>query len=232
MVTQRLRITYRKVGALRYVAHLDLMRTWERALRRARLPLAYSKGFSPHPRLALAAPLPVGMVGEGELMDVWLDEPAQPSAVQQRLQAALPPGLEIAEVRDIGERLPSLQASTRFASYRVRLAAPDIAVDGLRRRVDKLLALAELRVEEERGDKTRSYDLRATIRTIEVETAGDEVVLRMDLDLTPERTGRPASVLAVLGVTAEPLEVARERIVIDEPQLAIQAWRERGRFEE
>ena len=54
----------------------------------------------------------------------------------------------------------------------------------------------------------------------------------MDLDLTPERTGRPASVLAALGITAEPLEVARERIVIDEPQLALQAWRARGRFEE
>ena len=78
---QRLRITYRKDGPARHVGHLDVMRTWERAIRRAKLPLAYTQGFSPHARIALAAPLPVGTIGERELMDIWLDEPAGPPEV-------------------------------------------------------------------------------------------------------------------------------------------------------
>jgi len=69
----RLRITFSKEGWLIYSSHLDLMRVWERALRRAGAPLAYSGGFNPRPKLQIARALPLGHVGEGELIDVWLE---------------------------------------------------------------------------------------------------------------------------------------------------------------
>src|SRR5690606_23094332 len=103
--TQRLRVTFAKEGPLRFVAHLDMMRTWERAIRRARLPLAYTQGFSPHARIALAAPLPVGVVGRRELLDLWLGEPLPTEEVAERLAAAMPPGLRIVAIEVVGDAL-------------------------------------------------------------------------------------------------------------------------------
>ena len=239
---QRLRITYRKSGAARYVAHLDVMRTWERALRRAKLPLAYSQGFTPHARIALAAPLPVGTVGEREQMDVFLEEPVDPADAQRRLAAALPPGLEAVAVEEVGERLPSLQSSVRAARYEVRFDAVEVDAGWLEARVRALLALETLDWEEQRpgSEKVRRYDLRETVIALAVRPLdgrgegghGEEVVLEMHLALAEAKTGRPASVLAALGVEARPLEVVRTTVEVERPQVAMRAWRERGRFEQ
>ncbi|UCG84296.1 MAG: DUF2344 domain-containing protein, partial [Dehalococcoidia bacterium] len=69
---QRLRVTFSRSDSLKFISHLDMMRLWQRALRRADIPLAYSQGFSPHPRLSLAAPLAIGVTSSAELMDVFL----------------------------------------------------------------------------------------------------------------------------------------------------------------
>src|SRR3712207_8065167 len=92
MKAQRLRVTFARGDLLRYITHLDLMRAWERALKRAGLPLAYSEGFTRHPQLQLAAPLPVGATAEGELMDVFLAEPLPPATFAARLEPQTPPG--------------------------------------------------------------------------------------------------------------------------------------------
>lgn len=228
---QRVRLTYRKGGALRYIAHLDLMRTWERALRRARLPLAYTQGFSPHPRIALAAPLPVGTVGERELMDLWLEEPLSLEHVRELLSAVLPADLEVLDAEEVVQRWPSLQSSTRSATYRASFDAASVDEAALRSRVARLLALDELPWEERRGEKLRNYDLRAVVRDLGVSTEEGVVVLTMDLELTQERTGRPSAIFAALELEADPLELVRTEIVIDRPQVALQAWRRRGRHE-
>ena len=240
-MTQRLRITYRKGGPARYVAHLDVMRTWERAIRRAKLPLAYTQGFSPHARIALAAPLPVGTVGEREQMDVFMDEPVDAAEAQRRLAAALPPGLEAVAVEEVGERLPSLQSSVRAARYEVRFDAAEVDAGWLEARVRELLALETLDWEEQRpgSEKVRRYDLRETVIALAVRPPGgrregdrDALVLEMHLALEEAKTGRPASVLAALGVEASPLEIVRTAVEVERPQVAMRAWRERGRFEE
>ncbi|PIW40369.1 MAG: hypothetical protein COW22_02130, partial [Chloroflexi bacterium CG15_BIG_FIL_POST_REV_8_21_14_020_46_15] len=71
---QRLRVRFGRGEEVKFIAHLDIVRFWERAFRRAEIPLAYSQGFTPHPRISLAAPLPVGVTSEFELMDVWLKQ--------------------------------------------------------------------------------------------------------------------------------------------------------------
>jgi radical SAM-linked protein len=233
-VTQRLRITYSKNGPARYVAHLDLMRTWERALRRAKLPLAYSQGFSPHARIAMAAPLPVGTLGEREQMDVLFSEGVELREAHDRLAAALPDGLAVVAIEEVGERLPSLQSSVRGAHYLVRFEAGAVDAAALGAKMTELMALETLDWEEQRGgsDKVRRYDLRAAVIDMTLHEDGEQVTLAMHLALEDGRTGRPASVLAALSVEAEPLEVVRTSLDVERPKLAMRAWRESGRGEE
>src|SRR3712207_1821047 len=110
MKVQRLRVTFARGDVLRYITHLDLMRSWERALKRAGLPLAYSEGFTRHPQIALAAPLPVGATAEAELMDVFLAEPLDSAKFRARLAAQTPPGLAIEAVEEVPLAWPSLQS--------------------------------------------------------------------------------------------------------------------------
>src|SRR5215217_5071694 len=100
MKVQRLRVTFARGDLLRYITHLDLMRSWERAIKRAELPIAYSEGFTRHPQLALAAPLPVGATAEGELMDVYLESALEPKVFHDRLARQTPPGLTIEQVEE------------------------------------------------------------------------------------------------------------------------------------
>ena len=240
-MTQRIRITFGKGGVLQWVSHLDTMRTWERTLRRAKLPLAYTQGFSPHPRIALAAPLPVGFEGERELMDAWLDPPLAPAEVRAQLDAVLPPGLELVDVDEVAERLPSLQSSLRAARYRIAFDARELQPAVLAARLAEVLALESLEWEERRGEKTRTVDLRpgvleATVR--EAPAADDDpsggtvTVLELRLSLEEGRGVRAASVVDALGVDAEPVAMVRTELEIDRPQIALAAWRARGRYEE
>lgn len=231
---QRLRITYSKDGPARYVAHLDMMRTWERALRRAKLPLAYSQGFSPHARIAMAAPLPVGTIAEREQMDVLFSEGVELGEAHERIAAALPNGIAVVAIEEVGERLPSLQSSVRAAHYVVRFDAGAVEAVALGERVAELMALETLDWEEQRGgsDKVRRYDLRAAVIELTLHEEGDRVTLAMHLALEDGKTGRPASVLAALDVAAEPLEVVRTSLDVERPRLAMRAWRESGRAEE
>jgi radical SAM-linked protein len=217
---QRLRVAYRKAGNVRYVAHLDLMRTWERALRRARLPLAYSQGFSPHARLALGAPLAVGFAGERELLDVWMTPRVEPLEVARRLRSALPEGLEVLAVEEVAHELPSLQSEITSATYELVFDRDDLDAEELRWRVEGLLAAHSLEWEEQRGQKTRVYDLRATVRDLEVRDEGERVVLALDLEAREGLTGRPLSVLEALGERAAPCERRRTGLRLGAPEPA------------
>ena len=214
--SQRLRLSYRKVGNLRYIAHLDLMRTWERALRRAKLPLAYSQGFTPHARMTLGAPLAVGTVGERELLDVWMSADVAPEELARRLAPVLPDGLELLAAEEIAHELPSLQSQIRSASYEVTFTPGSVDAGEIRGRIAELLALDALDWEEQRGEKTRRYDLRATVRDLAVREEGERVVLAMDLELNEQRTGRPTSLLAALAIEARPASVVRTALRLGE----------------
>lgn len=107
---------------MKYITHLDMMRFWERALRRAGLPVAYSEGFSPHPQIAMAAPLAVGTTGDAELMDVFMSEAIPPRRVIADVTAQLPAGVTVRSVVEVGMTLPAMQADVRFAEYEVDIA--------------------------------------------------------------------------------------------------------------
>src|SRR5512144_1672955 len=117
----RIRITFVKQGALRYTGHLDLHKLWERAARRAELPLAYSQGFHPQPKMNLAAALPLGFSSRCEVLDMRLEREMPLEGLSERLNAALPSGIHVATVEQVEERAPALQTQVLSAEYEVRM---------------------------------------------------------------------------------------------------------------
>ncbi len=204
----RIRITFSKSGAMQYVGHLDLFRSWERTFRRAGLPLAYSQGFHPQPRLNLACALPVGFTSECELLDAWLElypiEQLQPA-----LSAALPPGLSIRQLRTIDEHAPALQTQVVSAVYLIKFFD---AVADLAERLQKVLAAEHLfRV---RHDK--SYDLRPLIESAsQLAPVGEDTPqLRVQLASRQAATGRPEELLAEMGIRFEDTLIHREILLL------------------
>ncbi len=185
---------------MRFTAHLDLALAWERLLRRADLPLAYSQGFNPQPRLQLAAALPLGFTSECELIDIWLKEPVPLADSLDRLQRSAPPGLAVQQISEAESKWKSLQSQMKAIEYRIALVPP---LD-LKERLRKLMAAETL--PRERRD--RAYDLRPLIEAIWLEDGG----LGMRLMAKPGKTGRPDEVLLALGL--DPLEARIHRTAL------------------
>ncbi|MCX5986417.1 MAG: TIGR03936 family radical SAM-associated protein [Chloroflexi bacterium] len=120
----RIRLTFTKLGPLRFIGHLDLARVWERAVRRARLPVAYTHGFTPRPRIAFAAPLSLGAVGLRERVDIHLAESISPEDVITALRSQLPPGCEICDASRVDLDAPSMTAVMKWASFIITLSNP------------------------------------------------------------------------------------------------------------
>ena len=194
MKVQRLRVTFARGEEMKYITHLDLMRFWERALRRAELPVAYSEGFSPHAQIALAAPLPVGTTSDAELMDVFMAEGTAPKALIQQLSPQLPAGISIVSVEETGMGLPALQADVRFAEYVVDVATAtcdrDVEAGDWKLEagtdagaaIERFLAAESVPWEHKREDEVKSYDIRAQVEVIElIARDGDPVRLWLRL---------------------------------------------------
>src|SRR3989304_2795100 len=98
---QRLRVRFRRGQELKFISHLDIIRLWQRAFHRAAIPLAYSGGFSPHPRISLAVPLAVGVTSEAELMDVFCTKRVSPHGFVASINQELPTGIEILQTHQI-----------------------------------------------------------------------------------------------------------------------------------
>jgi radical SAM-linked protein len=205
----RVRITFSKQGPLRFIGHLDLHRVWERAMRRADLPLSYSQGFHPQPKISLAAALPLGFSSRSEVLDVRLNEDLPLDDILARLKDSLPPDIKVLHVEAVDERAPALQTQVLSAAYDVHFAE---AVDGseLRRRVEEVM-MSESILRERRG---KSYDLRPLIEMMSVITeANGTAWLKMTLAAREGATGRPEEVLAVLGFEADSARVERTRLI-------------------
>lgn len=212
----RARITFSKQGPLRFIGHLDLHRLWERAMRRANLPIAYSQGFHPQPKISLAAALPLGFSSRGEVLDVRLNEELSPAEISARLQESLPPDIKIIEVISVDERLPALQTQVLSAAYNVHLTEP---IDGaeLTRRVRSVMDSESL-LRERRG---KSYDLRPLIEMLSVITEPNGTVwLKMTLAAREGATGRPEEVLTALQIEPDTARVERMRLIFQETQAA------------
>ena len=222
----RIRITFGKQGALRYTGHLDLHKLWERAARRAELPLAYSQGFHPQPKMNMAAALPLGFSSRCEVMDMKLEHDIPLDDLPTRLNETLPSGLQVIGVEQVDERAPALQTQVDAAEYEVTLTEP-IDKSDLEQRIESVIESKDL-PRERRG---KMYDLRPLIEELQLmESNGVAVAPWRHLPPEKERapslqrifmrlraregaTGRPEEVLDVLGIAFEGTRIERTRLI-------------------
>lgn len=193
------------------------MRLWHRALRRAGMPLAYSQGFTPHPRFSLAAPLPVGVTSEGELMDVFFERRVSPGFFSKALSNKLPSGIEILGVREIWSYLPSLQSQVRSAEYKVEVGA-EMKSKEVQEGLRSLLEKKELPWQWQREEDVHRYDLRSQIYELWlIEEGSSSYTLGMRLRQDSSGAGRPEQVTLALGFSQPPKSIHRLRLILKQP---------------
>jgi radical SAM-linked protein len=208
----RLRVRFKRGEEIKYISHLDIIRLWQRSFRRAGIALAYSEGFNPHPRLALASPLALGVTSEAELMDIYLEHPMSAASFTTAVAGCLPPGLEIMQAVAVAPLLPSMQSQLRQAEYRVRAAVP--AGFDIQAAVTTLMQKESLPWQHQRDTGIKSYDLRKLVEEIRLCGEGEgEAVVDMRLRCDSAGSGRPEQVLKALGLGA-PLAVHRTRLIL------------------
>lgn len=212
---QRLRIRFCRGEEIKFISHLDIMRLWERALRRAEIPLAYSEGFSPHPRISLAAPLAVGITSEAELMDVFITRWGSPHWFTTTVSQQLPPGMDILGVYQMALTLPSLQSQVHYAEYRVEVET-DKTPENIASAISSLLSLEHLPWHHHRDTGRRNYDLRALINDlwlIDRQPPNCTIGLRLRCD--SRGSGRPEQVISALGFSNYPQSIHRTKLVLE-----------------
>ncbi|GAB4420023.1 MAG: hypothetical protein Fur0044_16700 [Anaerolineae bacterium] len=215
----RLRLVFAKKKQIKYIGHLDLVLAWERALRRAQIPLAYSKGFNPRPKIQVASSLPVGTTGSAEIMDIITTHLVDPAEALARIRPALPVGIELHSVEAIPLKAPTLQHLLRQADYRV-MVETDLPVDELTRRIESLLAAAELPQTRQRKKQLETIDLRPWLHELAVESVEPgEVYLRMRLSAGQFGNLRPEEALKALGLADNWAEIERTRLIFELDEL-------------
>ncbi|MFI9529347.1 TIGR03936 family radical SAM-associated protein [Micromonospora rosaria] len=176
---------YAKRGPLRFTSHRDFARAFERALRRAGVPIAFSQGFTPHPKISYASAAPTGVASEAEYLEIGLREPVDPAALRAALDAALSPGLDVldAVVASAGSLADRIEAS------RWRIELPGVEPEVLATAVTAFTAAAEVQVERMTKQGRRTFDARSAV--IHVDLVGPS-------ETPSENTAVPCAILELV----------------------------------
>ncbi|WP_446214654.1 TIGR03936 family radical SAM-associated protein [Micromonospora sp. IBSANI012] len=208
---------YAKRGPLRFTSHRDFARAFERALRRAGVPIAFSQGFTPHPKISYASAAPTGVASEAEYLEIGLREPVDPDQLRAALDAALSPGLDVldAVVAESGSLADRIEAS----HWRIEL--PEVEPAALHRAVAAFTAADEIQVERMTKQGRRTFDARSAVMRIDVVPPAEtpsgvpdsacailELVVRQ---VTP--SVRPDDVLSGLRVVADLVPPVSPRVI-------------------
>ena len=211
---ERIRITYEKTGAMRYTSHLDLQKVWIRALLRAKMPLAYTQGFHPTPKVAYAWPLPLGWGTEGELMDIWLDDPEEKEVdgqeFIQKVNNSMPAGLRILEVEKLPYSDPALTIIIQSAVYQIIF--PELLEEkDLAEKMERLMA--QETIERERRGKT--YDMKPLIENWSCGINSDgEACMEVQMAARDSAMGRPDELAAALGFDPYAVNIVRMKYLL------------------
>ncbi len=197
---QRLRLRYTKRGPLRFASHRDLARALERALRRAQIPMAFSAGFTPHPKISYLGAAPTGSASEAEYLEIGLAERRDPESIRTALDAALPPDIAVLECVEAADGGGSLADRLDASAWRVEL--PGVALADLAPAVEKFLAADLVTVAKRTKNGLRDIDARAAVTSASaVEEAGCAILHMVVRQVTP--AVRPDDVLAALAAVAD-----------------------------
>jgi radical SAM-linked protein len=193
MTATKVRLRFAKRGDLRLVSHHDLLRCLERTLRRARIPMAVSRGFNPRPRIVFAQALALGIEGRREVVELDLADPMDPAEIFQRLSAASPPGLDWLDVEAVAPGRSAPQAE----AVRYLLEVPADRRDATRSRLATLLESTHWPYTRHRPDRDVAIDVRPFVLGAELDPLG---VLRFRMKMTPNGSARPEEVIDALGL--------------------------------
>jgi radical SAM-linked protein len=186
---QWLRVRYAKRGRARFTSHRDFGRAFERALRRAAVPMAYSSGFSPHPRISYPNASPTGAASEAEYLEIGLAVACDPDKVRDALDAALPPGLDVVEV----VVAPAGALAEELTGSRWQVDMAGLSTAALRTARDEFLARDVVRVERMTKNGIREFDARAAVVSLDVDEGRLTMTLAHQVPLV-----RPDDVLSGL----------------------------------
>jgi radical SAM-linked protein len=206
----RYRVRFAKEGRARFLGHLDLARTLLRALRRARVPLVYSRGFNPKPKVAFGPALSVGISSEGEYLDLEVSEPLQHDRFLTAVGATLPPGLRLLDLREAERGGPALGEAVKAARYRVESPGqPDLAGA-----IARFRARGPVVLERQRNGKVHAFDLARDL--LGLEPMGPQSA-RLTLSMTANGASlRPEEVLGeIFGEARADLHVIREDLLVE-----------------
>jgi radical SAM-linked protein len=210
-IKQRLYITFGKFDALVYTSNLDIAKLWERVLRRANLPILYSAGFNPRPRIALATALPLGFSSECEILDVSLRDSFPLDGLIEHLTNASPPGLRIYKIAEVPVRSPALPTLVRSSEYRIRLD-DNIDTNMVQERIKTLIESPSFDQRRERKGKVVNVNVRPLIHTIHMENDKELIV---HLVVGAEGNMRPDELMEAMGLQDSYLSIHRLRLHLD-----------------
>ena len=196
---QRIRLRYTKRGRLRFTSHRDIARVFERALRRAEVPMAYSAGFSPHPKVSWVGAAATGVASEAEYVEIALATREDPEQLRQRLDASLPDGIDLVEAVEAtpGSSLPDLIQASQWS-----IELPGVATIHLKPAVDAFLAQTSLQVERMTKNGLRVFDTRAAVVSMSAHSGSSCAILAMVVQhVTP--AVRPDDVLTGLRLVSD-----------------------------
>jgi radical SAM-linked protein len=208
---QRLRVRYTKLGRVRFLSARDLTSVWERSLRRAQLPIAYSEGFSPHPKVSFPDALPVGYASTGEYAELTFAAPIDPGRGLGRLSAALPIGMDITTyltVPDGARKLASHLTATLWEFDLDAFEAAEAAahVDELQRRIDAFMAEDHVEVVRQRKQGDTTVDVRACVMAMAASLR--DAPSGSPADAAPRHTPLVRAVFRNDGPTVRPSDLA------------------------
>ena len=175
VTTQHLLVRYAKRGKMRFASQLDVARSFERGVRRAALPIAYSSGFTPHPKISYAGGVPTGVASEAEYLSLALTTWTEADAVRERLNAALPDGIDVIAVTEDTGKVPA----SRLTASEWQISLPGLPADNVVPVVKKFLALTEAPVERLTSKGVRRMDARAAVVRLDVEDTEAGLALHM-----------------------------------------------------
>lgn len=179
----RYRIMFTKAQRSRYISHLDLSRVFEQACRRCELPLAFSQGFNPHPKISFAVPLALGVSGEREFVDIELTEQMDTDLLVESLNKNLPVGIDVLEARVVSGQQKPLMARVESADYRIECAVDDkVTQDTVEQIIREMLSQPSIMVQREVKGKQRISDIRPGIINLAGHLENGKVILQTELN--------------------------------------------------
>ena len=226
-VAFKYRITYTKTGDIAYVGHLELKRLLERAFRRAELPMRFSSGFSPEPKISYGSPVPLGVESTAELLDLELVESVNVKELSERINPHLPEGVVLYNARLVSPREPSITASVKKIRWRLdaRSTGRSFPEDELRRKISDFTAKKEIPFSKVRKQKVRNVNMREFVDSMELREGG---LIDITMNVLKELQLRASQVGQVLldipSEEAKFLRVKKIRNIFDSAELGSRGY--------